>query len=267
MTQPKLRAVTFLSPNMLPIYEFMMAYVSQKLGCPIELVTGLTYDALQTADLSFICGLPYALRTAPRLTPSPMTAIAAPVLQGERYQNRPIYFSDVIVRRDSPFRFFADLRGCSWAYNDKESQSGYGITRYSLVKSGETQGYFGTVMEVGFHQTAIQMVCEGSVQAAAIDSLVLAVAYRQQPPLAEKLRVVSTLGPSTIQPLVASTRLAPSLRNDIQAVLLEMHTDSRAAAVLRGGFIDHFAAMQDSDYDDIRAMLAACEAANFVTLR
>ncbi len=267
MTNQMLRVVTFLAPNMQPIYEFTVAYVSQQLNYPMELVVGSSYAALHGADFTFICGLPYVLRTAPRQNPSPITAIVAPILQGDRYQNEPIYFSDVIVRKDSPYRSFADLRGCTWAFNEPESQSGYGITRYWLAKCGETRGFFGNVVEAGFHQKAIRMVYEGQVHASAIDSQVLAVELRNSPELVKGLRIIEALGPSTIQPLAAAAHVAASLREDVQSIFTTMHSDSRAADVLRRGFIDHFVAVQDQDYDDIRAMLAVCEAANFLSLK
>ncbi len=261
------RVVTFLAPNMLPVYESIIVHLARQLNVPFELTVGADYGALEGADFSFICGLPYVLRTAPRLSPSPITAIAAPVLQGERYQNKPIYFSDVIVRRDSPFRAFVDLRDCSWAFNEPESQSGYGITRYWLAKQGETAGYFGRVVRAGFHQEAIRMVYRGEIQAAAIDSLVLAVECRDYPELAEGLRVIDTLGPSTIQPFVAAAHVAPGLREAVRQVLVAMHRDSDGAAILGRGLIDRFVAVQDADYDDIRHMLAICEAADFLTLK
>jgi phosphonate transport system substrate-binding protein len=263
----KARVVSFLAPNMLPIYDFMIAYVSQKLSCPMELIEGKHYDELYEADFSFMCGLPYVLRSAPRTNPPAITALVAPVLHGERYQNKPIYFSDVIVRRDSPFHSFADLRGCAWAFNERESQSGYGITRYWLAKQGQTNGYFGRVVEAGFHQKAIRMVAEGQVDASAIDSQVLAAELDQHPELAEKLRVIDSLGPSSIQPMVAAAHVPPSLSEAVQNTLTAMHQDPVAAEVLRRGFIDHFVAVQDKDYDDIRDMLTVCEQANFLTLR
>jgi phosphonate transport system substrate-binding protein len=267
MIRQKVRVASFLAPNMWPIYEFIVGYISSKLNYEMELVVGSTYDELGHSDFSFVCGLPYVLYTAPRLEPSPITAIAAPVLQGERYQGKPIYFSDVIVRADSSIRSFADLRGHSWAYNEDQSQSGYGITRYWLVKFGETNGYFGKVVKAGFHQAAIRMVSTGEVDASAIDSLVLAVELAKHQKLTQKLRIVETLGPSTIQPFVAATHVPQSLKDDVQGILAQMHIDSMAAEYLRRGHIDHFVPMQDSDYDDIRAMLAACEAANFMTLK
>jgi phosphonate transport system substrate-binding protein len=267
MVKSKLRALTFLAPNMLPVYRFTMDYLGRKLGCEIELAVGMDYDAIYQADLAFICGLPYVLYTAPYLAHSALEALVAPVLQGERFENRPIYFSDVIVRQDSPFQSFAELRGCSWAYNEPQSQSGYGITRYWLVKLGETNGYFNKVVQSGFHQRSIQMVCNGEVDASAIDAQVLAVELRDHPQLAEQLRVIDSLGPSSIQPLAAARHLSPTLKQDMQAVLAEIHHDPAGRAVLGQGFIDHFIPVSDADYDDIRAMLTACEQANFLSLK
>ncbi|MEP7286541.1 MAG: PhnD/SsuA/transferrin family substrate-binding protein [Chloroflexota bacterium] len=264
MIDKTLRVVTFLAPNTLPVYQFAIDYMGKQIGYQTSLVVGSSYEEVYDADLSFICGLPYVLRT--RTQPRSIEAIVAPVLQGERYHNQAIYFSDVIVQRDSPFQIFADLRGCTWAYNEPESQSGYGVTRYSLVQRGETRGYFREVVQAGFHQRAIRMVCSGEIDATAIDSQVLAVELRDHPELADQLRVIDALGPSTIQPLTAARHLPASLKTDIQAVFATMHTDPAAHAYLDRGLIDHYVAVDDASYDDIRLMLTACEKAQFLTL-
>jgi phosphonate transport system substrate-binding protein len=193
--------------------------------------------------------------------------VAAPVLQGSRYTGRPIYFSDVIVRRDSPFRSFLDLRGRSWAYNEPLSHSGYGITRYHLVTLGETKGFFGEVVEAGFHQEAVRMVARGEVDGSAIDSQVLALEFRDHPELAERLRVVESLGPSTIQPVAVSRRVPEDLREAIRDVLLTMAEDRGLRERLGVGLIERFVAVDAASYDDIRRMVAACEAAGFLELR
>jgi phosphonate transport system substrate-binding protein len=202
-----------------------------------------------------------------RRQPPPMELLAAPVLQGERYGGQPIYFSDVIVRRESPFQKFADLRGHSWSYNDPDSHSGYNVTRYRLVQMGETHGFFGQVVEAGFHQKSIQMVIEGMVDASAIDSQVLAIELRDHPAWASQLRVIDSLGPSSIQPVVAARQLPPTTIAAVRRVLLSIGDDPRAAAALAQGFVQRFAPVTDTTYDDIRAMLAAAEAANFMVLR
>jgi phosphonate transport system substrate-binding protein len=265
--QTALRFVTFLAPNLYPFYEFIARQAGRGLGLPTELAVGSSYAELsgREVDVAFVCGLPYVELS--RGGEAPVEPLAAPVLRGERFGGRAIYFSDVIVHRDSRSRSFADLRGCSWAYNEPHSQSGYGVTRYHLVCRGETDGYFGRVVEAGWHEEALQLVARNEVDAAAIDCHVLGVALRARPELAARVRVIDTLGPSTIQPVVASRRLPHRLRTELRAFLLNLANDPVARPHLDRAMVQGFEAVNDRNYDDIRAMLAAVETAGFLTLR
>ena len=62
-----------------------------------------TYSAIAAGriDIGWICGQPYVDLLA---AGAPISLLAAPVTAGARYGGRPVYFSDVIVRRDSRFR-------------------------------------------------------------------------------------------------------------------------------------------------------------------
>jgi phosphonate transport system substrate-binding protein len=263
----RLRVGTYLAPNMLPVYRAITQEVGRCLGLETELVVETDYEACakDENEVCFVCSLPYV--EFERQGISPAVPIAAPVLEGERYAGKPIYFSDVIVHRDSPFRSFLDLRGRSWAYNEPLSQSGYGIVRYHLVRIGETRGFFGEVVEAGFHETSMRMVASGEVDGSAIDSQVLAVALRDDPGLAAALRVVDALGPSTIQPVAVSRRVPAELRAGILGVLTTMHEDPSLRERLAVGLVDRFVPVTASAYDDIRRMRDACEAAGFMDLR
>ena len=173
-----LRFATFLAPNMLPLYRFLAERIARRLGRPVELVVGVSFDPFERGevDLGVICGLPYVWLAARQ--PRPVEPLAAPVLVGDRYAGRPVYYSDVIVRRDSPITCLEELRGCSWAYNEPASHSGHTATLYALVRMGARPGFFARVVEAGFHQQAIRLVHGGAVDAAAIDSQVLAVELR-----------------------------------------------------------------------------------------
>jgi ABC-type phosphate/phosphonate transport system substrate-binding protein len=111
------------------------------------------------------------------------------------------------------------------------------------------------------------MVYRGEVDASAVDAQVLAVEMRDHPQLADKLRMIDSFGPSTIQPLAAASRLPTGLKQEIQGIFVELHHDPASRAYLDKGFIDQFVAVSDADYDDIRAMLTACEQANFLSLK
>ena len=189
------------------------------------------------------------------------------MLRGGRYRGRPVYFSDVVVRRDSRFHSFADLEGATWSYNEPLSHSGYGITRYRLVELGWTNGFFGRVVEAGFHDRSINLVRAGAVDASAIDCHVLALALRDEPGLAGDLRVIDSLGPSTIQPVAVASWLPETLKADLRAVLLEMGDNRTARRHLARGFVERFVAVSDASYDDLRQMRAACMAVAFLQLR
>ena len=138
-----LRFATFLAPNMLPVYRFLAERIAERLGRPVELVVGTSFDQFEQgrADLGVICGLPYVWLAERH--PPPVEPLAAPVLAGDRYGGCPVYYSDVIVRHDSPITCLEELRGRSWAYNDPASHSGHTVTLYSLIRMGARPGFFG----------------------------------------------------------------------------------------------------------------------------
>jgi phosphonate transport system substrate-binding protein len=122
------------------------------------------------------------------------------------------------------------------------------------------------VVEAGFHQRAIRLVATGAVDAAAIDSQVLAIERRDHPQLAARLRIIDTFGPSTIQPVVAASRLPEQLKDGVRELLVGLGDDASARPVLDHGFIQGFTAIDDTAYDDIRAMLATIQAAGWTGL-
>jgi phosphonate transport system substrate-binding protein len=265
----RLRFGTYLASNeaAIALYEVVTEEVGRRLGVPTELIVETSYDSCREdrTEVCFVCSLPYV--TFERRGLDPAVPVAAPVLHGERYGGRPIYFSDVIVHVDSPFRSFLDLRGKTWAYNEPLSHSGYGITRYHLVTLGEVDGFFGEVVEAGFHREAIRMVADEEVDGSAIDSQVLAIELRDHAELAEAIRVVETLGPSTIQPVAVSRRVSQDLRDQIRDALVGAAEDPAVRDRLARGLVERFVAVDATSYDDIRTMLDACEAVGFMDLR
>jgi phosphonate transport system substrate-binding protein len=200
-----------------------------------------------------------------REKPGSIEPIAAPVLIGERYENKPIYFSDVIVNVDNSANRFADLKGATWAYNELDSQSGYGITRHHLLQMGATNGFFSRVICASSHQNAIQLVAKGKLDSTAIDSQVLAIELQNHPELHQQIRIIASLGPSTIQPMVAQANLPDKIKIAIREIVTQIHTDPIARNTFTQCGVEEFVPIQDRDYDDIRAMLQQAESANFLT--
>ena len=250
-----LRVASHLAPGVEPLYAFLAEYLADRVGRRPEFVVAESYErcARDIDDVCFVCSIPYLLfADAGRID---MEVIAAPVLRGERYGGRAIYFSDVIVAAASPHRSFADLRGAAWAYNEPFSHSGYVTVLNHLALLGEDLSYFGRVIEAGFHADAIRMVADGRVDAAAIDSQVLDIELRDDAQLAGAVRRIGAIGPSTIQPVVASrTRLTDAERGAITEALVGVGADPMARRALDAALIERFARVDAAGYDDIRDM-------------
>lgn len=251
----------FLAPNMTSVYADVAARVGKALGLAAQLIEGRGWEQLRdgSVDVAFICGLPYVRLC--REQPGLLRPLAAPVLDDGRCEDRPVYFSDVIVRRDSPFSGFGDLRGRSWAYNDPDSFSGCLVVRHYLLQLGETEAYFGRLTFSGRHQESIRQVRTGEVDASAVDSQVLGVERLRDPDLAGELRVIATMGPSAVPLVVATASVLEAVQARIGAALCELGREPDSRAVLAGGLIRRFTPIDDRAYDDIRQMLAAVESA------
>src|SRR5262249_37806409 len=163
------------------------------------------------------------------------------------YQRRPIYFCDVVVRRDSAIRSFADLRGRSYAYNDAGSHSGYSMPRDHLLRLGETRGFFRRAVASGSHGASSQLVVDGHVDAWGIAGTGLETGPKLGPGLDRPLRVIESTGPPPIPPAVVSTRLAEDAKARLRETFLRMHEDDEGRRILAAGLIERFVPVGDGD--------------------
>jgi ABC-type phosphate/phosphonate transport system substrate-binding protein len=121
------------------------------------------------------------------------------------------------------------------------------------------------MVEAGFHQEALRMVADGRVDGAAIDCQVLDIELRHRPELEGAVRRIGSIGPSTIQPVVASrSRLDRAERATITEILLRTHQDPDARRLLDRALVDRFVPVDEQSYDDIRHMLATVRGAGLL---
>ena len=258
-----LRLASCMAENSEAVCRVIAAYLQQKLDVPTEYVTGIPWQEREAMfdrgeiHILWLCGLPYVQRADSM--DSRMELLAVPVPAGVRYRAQPVYFSDVVVRRDSSVRRFEDLRGGAWAYNEPRSHSGFNVVRAHLAELGERDNFFSSVIEAGAHANSLQMILSGAVDGSAIDSTVLEWLGSQREDLADLIRVIDTLGPSPIPPWVISRTVDQRQRQELRELLVEMHLDAAGREILRIGRLLRFAAAQDRDYDPIRQMARQAE--------
>ncbi|CAA9586790.1 ABC transporter, substrate-binding protein (cluster 12, methionine/phosphonates) [uncultured Synechococcales cyanobacterium] len=269
MNRPdKLSLVSYLAPNLFWFYSEVGAYLGRVLGIETQLEQSqcdpladpiLQHDQL---DLAFICGLPFVQYQ--RVTPTQLEALVAPVMQSERYQNRPVYFSEVIVKADSNFKTFNDLLGKTLCFNDPGSNSGYNLLRHRLIQGKYPSRFFNKVIQSGSHQRSIQLVIEGLADCSAIDSTVLEEELRNSPELAKCLRVADSIGPCPMPPVVVAQHLGPELIDCLQSLLLQPDPQLQAAMVKAQ--IRRYDLVQSQDYEPLGDLYDAALEAGYTTI-
>jgi ABC-type phosphate/phosphonate transport system substrate-binding protein len=198
------------------------------------------------AALVYLCGLPYVRL---RDDTAPIEAIAAAVPRGEP---APQYFADLVLRAgleaDSP----ADLVGRRIGFNGHDSLSGYVLPYRALMAPGLAAPLYDDAIETGSHRNSLAQLVSGEIDAAAIDSTLLALEARADPAIAG-LRVLERLGPAPIPPVVLLNGDAALARRLCDALVsLDQHVLGRRALEL--GLVERFVEISDGDYDPVREM-------------
>jgi len=267
----ELRFVSYLSPGIpRAFFEAVVEHVRQALGQRASLsvetrVSGPmrgTDDLFSRgeADVGFMCAPSFFWLREPEDPPVELLP-AAPVFRDGRAPGEPVYFSELVVRREDPARSLLDLRGRSWAYNDPCSLSGYYNLLKKLAELGEDVGFFSRTYCSGSHLRSMEMVVRGEVDAAIIDSNVLRIKLRSTPDLRERLRVIETWGPFPIQPVVLRSNLHPNLVEGLRAALLAIGENSPVAPALADFGLERFVPVTYGHYAAESDVLRRCEGA------
>jgi phosphonate transport system substrate-binding protein len=264
----KLRLISYLAPNLFWFYEAVGSFLGRVLQVETQVVQSqldpledplLLQDQL---DMAFICGLPFARYQ--RINAKQLAILVAPVMAETRYQNRPLYFSDVIVQATGGLTTFEDLAGKTFCYNDLGSNSGYNLLRQRLIQSRLPHRFFGKVIPSGSHQRSIQWVAEGLADCAAIDSTVLEQELRDIPELMTKLRVIESIGPCPIPPIVVAQRLGSEVIDQLRSALLQPDITLRMA--MAKAHVKCFVAVEAKDYAPLVQAYAVALAQGYETL-
>ena len=265
-----LRLRTYLTPSVpRSLFAYLAAYLGERLGMATDLQIETHHSGPPRnlpdpfsegeLDLGFFCAPPY-IWLQERPDPPVELVPFGLVFDDPRGAGRPVYFSEIVVRADHPARSFADLVDARWGYNDRESLSGY----YSVVQTAAAHGagasFLARLHDMGSHLASLRALRRGTIDAAAIDSIVLALRWRRDPALKDELRVVSGLGPWPIQPIVMRRSLPVRLKAALVSAVGALAETPERRRVLRRWLVSGVAPMTDADFDVERAALREAQA-------
>jgi phosphonate transport system substrate-binding protein len=257
-----LKLLTYLAPS-LPagFFRTVADVIAERAGIAVELrferrISGPMpgdENPLQagSADIAFVCAPSY------RCQRKWLHLLPVPVPTDERAAGRPVYFCDVVVRRHCNAESLRDLRGCRWAFNDRNSHSGW-LCLFERLAPAAPAAFFGATIQAGSHLESLRLIRTGFADAAAIDSNALRHAVRTDPTLRQAVRVLESWGPFPVQPVVMRRALPHSLRASVRDALLHAH-ETAGDDLRRFGFA-RFIEVGREHYPPMSATSSTCEA-------
>ena len=174
--------------------------------------------------LSQTCGLPFSAKLAGKAA-----LVGAPDYDLPDCP-KGTYRSVVIARTEGAE--VMDLKGAKFAYNMRESQSGWA----ALNKVLGIEGHFGELVQSGAHRNSIISVAEGTADCAAIDAVSWAMAQRVEPASA-KVHVIAVTPPTPGLPYITGQANGPKVKAMAEAVssaIASLPAPVRSALQLRG---------------------------------
>ncbi len=233
-------------------YRKFLDYIGEKLGRRVDFVDRDDYAEINRlvetgdVDVAFVCSGPYV----DGHHKFGMELLVAPHAYGGI-----VYYSYIIVPRNSPVEDFQGLRGKRFAFTDPLSNTGKLVPTYMLARMGETpDSFFREYIYAKTHDKAIKAVAEGIVDGAAVDSLIWEYLNSMDPGITAKTRILLKSPPYGIPPVVVSPRLDRETKKKLKAVFLAAHEDAQGREILKSMMIDRFVPISDSAYDSVREM-------------
>lgn len=208
----------------------------------------------------FMCGYPYARRR-----PRPVL-LAAPVPADERCGGEPIYWSDIIVRADSPRKALADVLDCRFAFTTRDSQSGYQAPRALLAPLAKERGgrlFAAAVGPLVAPRRVVEAVIARDADVGPLDSYVHRLLRNTEPELAAQIRVIATTAPTSIPPLVAASTIAPEDATRLTEALLAVHESAQLETVRTTLALARFARVPAARYDELVQRAVAADAQGY----
>ena len=265
-----LRLRTYLTPSVpRSLFAYLAAYLGERLGVATELQIETRHSgpprglpdpfSAGELDVGFFCAPPYIwLRDRPD---PPVELLPFGLVFDDPWgAGRPVYFSDIVVRANHPARSFADLIDARWGYNDRESLSGYYSVLQTAAEHGADASFLRRLQDMGSHLASLRALRRGAIDAAAVDSTVLALRWRRDPALRADLRVLHRLGPWPIQPIVMRRSLPVRLKGALTSAVGALAEARERQRALRRWLVSGVAPMTDADFDVERAALTRAEA-------
>ena len=235
-------------------YKRLLDYIGKKLDIKVNFIEKRTYGEVNallkngSIDIAFVCGGPYVMGH----DEFGLELLVAPLVDG-----KALYYSYIIVGKNSGIKKIEELRGKTFAFVDPMSNTGKLIPTYMLYELGENpKTFFKECVYTYSHDKSIKAVAQGMVDGAAVDNLIWDYMDKKDRKYTKETEIIKISEPYGIPPLVVRPGLNENLKIRMKDIFLNMHNEKEGRDILKGMFIDRFIEVDDSNYDTIRKVRA-----------
>jgi len=258
-----------VSPEASLAWRRLFEWLAASSGVPLEVIDH-AYPA-KLPDLwtrpglgaAFVCGWPYANRL------SDLQMVAAPVPRANRSGGRALYWTDMVVRADGPFRTLEDTFGGRIAYTSKDSHSGFNAVRRLLMHCAGSRPdslYRSAVGPLVTPRRSLESVVTGDADVAPVDSYAHLLLQRHCPELTGKVRTVAVSELAPIPLLAASAATDPALVALMRSALVGANREAAARPLLDDLVLEGFAEGSPRDYQITQSWAQEAERAGWLGL-
>jgi len=155
------------------------------------------------ADLGAVqlCGYTLAIKRAA------VTPIAAPIPHASWAAGRAVYRTDLIVRKDAPYRTLEDTFGARAGWTATHSQSGFNAFRHHLLafRTPQRRALYGEMVgDLVSARNVLECVRDGRITLGPVDAYWHLLIRRHAPQLTEDIRIVGSTEVTAMPPFVAA---------------------------------------------------------------
>ncbi len=217
------------------LWDALATHISDHSGVPLRLVEHARPapmpDLWNRPDMGLVqmCGWPFW-----HADPRP-SVVAVPVPDHPYCEDRPLYWTDMAVRRDETAETLEDLFGRRIGWTAEHSHSGYNAPRRMLLphflKAGkplfsESLGPYKSPMGI------IGALLDDEIDVGPVDGYFHLLLKRHRPELAAELRTIAVSDPAPMPPFVASSGVSPDELERLRQSAAQVHRTPAARKIM-----------------------------------
>jgi ABC-type phosphate/phosphonate transport system substrate-binding protein len=243
-----------VTPEVESLWRELLAHIARDAGVSLSYVPYPAPQPLETLwsrpDLGAVlmCGFPIALRLAP------VVPIAAPIPQADWAAGRPVYRTDLIVRRDAAYQTLEQTFGGRAGFTVAHSQSGFNAFRHHLLQFRTPQRpalYREMAGNLVTARRVLDSVRDGRIDIGPLDAYWHMLIARHAPQLTADIRVLVSTPPTPMPAFVAAAGAPADMISALRAAFVAAQARPWFAGFAEPLRLDGFAAVDAASYDGL----------------